>query len=238
MFAVVLHAQELDYTLVLKQGVNGYYGTTDTYIDYDNPNSNYGPVSYIRTYKTSTRIERSGLIKFDLTGQLPQGAVITNAVLSLYAYDFINFVGDDDWAYVGVYRIGQYRDWVESQATWYVFKGSSYWSVAGCEGVPWDRSGTYDSQVYFYGHPTPGYYHWNVTSSVQAWYSGSAPNNGWLIRIVSSYSHEGVDFYSKDHSIVGYRPYLTINYTVIPEPSSLLALSAGLVGLLSMRRRR
>lgn len=238
LFAIGSQAQEQDYTLVLKHGVNGYYGTTDTYLDRDYPTTNYGTSSYIQVYRYADRIDQNGLIKFDLTGQIPQGAVITNAVLSLYVAELRNF-DTNDWADVGLYRVGQYRDWVESQATWNVFKGSSYWSQGGAEYVPSDHAANYDSVIRFYKNSALGYYQWNVASSVQAWYNGSAANNGWLIRIAANDGSggEGLTFYSKEYSS-SFRPYLTINYTLIPEPSSIMALSAGLFGLLALRRKR
>lgn len=238
LLAIGTQAQEQDYTLVLKQGVNQYYGTTDTYLDRDYSTTNYGTSYYIRVYRTADRIDQNGLIKFDLTDQIPQGAVITSAVLSLYLCELVNF-DTNDWADVGVYRVGQYRDWVETQATWNVFKGSSYWSQGGGEYVPYDRAATPDSVLRFYKTSPLGYYNWTVTSSVQAWYNGNANNNGWLIRIAGNdgVGGEGVTFYSKEYS-TGWRPYLTINYTLIPEPSGILALSAGLFGLLALRRKR
>ncbi|MGB9588618.1 MAG: DNRLRE domain-containing protein [Armatimonadota bacterium] len=236
--AIGTQAQEQDYTLVLKQGVNGYYGTTDTYMYRDYPTTNYGTSYYIRVYRTADRVDQNGLIKFDLSGQIPQGAVITSAILSLNVCELVNF-DTNDWADVGVYRVGQYRDWVETQATWNVFKGSSYWSQGGAEYVPSDHAANPDSVIRFYKTSPTGYYHWTVTSSVQAWYGGSAANNGWLVRIAGNDGSggEGVTFYSKEYSS-SWRPYLTINYTLIPEPSSILALSAGLFGLLALRRKR
>lgn len=231
---------QLDYVKVLKQGVNGYTGATDTYIDRDNPTSNFGTLWYIHTYRMGSTVDRSGLFKFDLTGQIPQNAVITSATLSVWVYQLLDF-DSNDWVDIGPYRVGQYRDWVETQATWNVFKGSSYWSSPGCEYVPYDRAANPDSTIRFYQSSAVNrYYDWNVTASVQAWYAGTAANNGWLMRIAANDGSggEGISFYSKEYSSISYRPYLTINYTIIPEPSGLLALCTGVLGLLAMRRKK
>lgn len=198
-------------TVVLKQGVNGYTGCTDTYMDSQNPTQNYGSLSYMHLYMSNHAPRRSILIRFDLTGIIPPGATLRSATLSLYLYQVVDMTSGD-WLMVGPYRIRNYRDWVETQATWDCFKASTYWSTAGCENTSWDRYGTYDSYLYFYSTSQVNtYYHWNVTASVQAWLEG-AQNNGWLLRTIDhDGGTDGVSFDSKESSVSS-RPYLTIVY--------------------------
>ncbi|MCL6519043.1 MAG: DNRLRE domain-containing protein [Armatimonadetes bacterium] len=231
---------QTDGQIVLKHGSGGYYGTTDTWIDYSNPSTNYGSSTEMNVKMFSSSPRNSGLIKFDLTGQLPNNPWlrITSATLSLYLVRLEEF-GSGDWMYIGPYMIRDYKDWVENQANWNVFKGSTYWATAGCENTTWDRYPNPDSLVYFYYGMAAGiYYNWNVTNSVKKWVEEGKPNNGWLMR---AYSHDGggdvVVFATKEGSL-GVRPKLTINYTIIPEPASILALSMGVLTLIGAARRR
>ncbi len=227
-------------TLVLKHGVDGYYGTTDTYIDQQSADSNYGTAFYVHLYMYNDNPRRSGLIRFDLTGVLPPLSVIHSATLSLWCYQVVD-MDSNDWLYVAPFRVGPARAWVETEATWNRFRGTSYWSLPGCEGWQYgDRSQSPDgTPILFTRDSQVGrYYHWDVTSSVQAWYSGTA-NNGWLLRVTShdGAGGEGVSFNTREAG-TGNRPYLTIQYTVIPEPGSLTVLAAGVAGFCFRRRAK
>lgn len=198
-------------TKVLKQGVDGYTRCSDTYIDVDSPASNFGGLWYMHLYMRGHHPERSIPIRFDLSGVIPSGSVIQSATLSVWLYQVVDMTSGD-WLEVGPYRLRDYRDWVESQATWNVFKGTTYWSTAGCENTSWDRLSSPDSYLYFYNTSTVNtYYNWNVTASVQAWIAG-AQNHGWLLRAVEhDGGNEGLSFNAKE-SAEAYRPYLTIVY--------------------------
>lgn len=200
-------------TVTLKQGVDGYTGCTDTYMDSDYPNSNYGELFYVHLYVRNNDPERSGLIRFDLSGRLPSDAVISSATLGLWVYQLIDMSGSDLIS-LTVYRLASGRDWAESSATWNQYKSGFYWTTPGAENVPYDRSGTWDDYRYFYASTqVDRYFTWNVTSSVSAWVSGSAPNNGWLLRPEHDYGSEGLSLWSSEYSTTDKRPYLTITYT-------------------------
>ena len=209
--AVAVAAPGLAVTKVLKQGVSGYSGCTDTYIDTDAPTSNFGTLWYMHMYMRSHDPEQSLLLKFDLTGQIPAGSYIQSATLSVWLYQLVDFTGSD-WIQAGPYRIRDTRTWVETQATWNQFNSSYYWATPGCESTLWDRYGTPDSYKYFYDTtPVNAYYHWDVKTSVQAW-MGGAQNNGWLLRAVAhDGGNEGLSFNAKE-SAEAYRPYLTVVY--------------------------
>ncbi len=240
-FCIAFPAQaQTDGQIVLKHGVNGYYGTTDTWIDYSNKTANYGSSSEMEVRMFNYEPRKSGLVKFNLAGQLPSNPWlrITSATLSLYLWR-IEEMSSSDYMYIGPYMIRDYKDWVESQATWYVFKGSTYWAQEGCENTTYDRYASPDSTICFYSTSSTGiYYNWNVTNSVKKWVEEGKPNNGWLIR---GYAHDGgsetLVFGTKDGTL-GARPVLTINYTIIPEPTSIMALGMGMVTLLGAIRRR
>ena len=224
--------------VVLKEGAGGYAGCTDTYIDSQSATSNFGTLWYMHLYMYNDAPRRSALVEFDLAGQIPQNAVIDSATLSLWVYQTVD-MDSNDYVYVAPFRVGPFRDWVETQATWNVFAGSSYWGTAGCEFVPSDRSGTADCNPLYFDQDSQvnRYYHWTVTSSVQAWYGGTA-NQGWLMRVTThdGAAGEGISLNGTEGGL-DYRPYLTINYHMIPEPATLGLLGAGLAAA-AIRRKR
>lgn len=199
-------------TVVLKQGVSGYAGCTDTYMDVDFPTTNYGGLWYMHLYMQSDDPERSVLIRFDLDGVIPPGSAIQSATLSVWLYQLVDFTSSD-WMSVGPYRLRDYRDWNETQATWNYIKGTTYWSTPGCEHTSFDRYAALDSRLYFYDTSAVStYYHWDVTPSVLAW-AGGAQNHGWLLRAEAhDGGGDGLSFNTKESSSTAYRPYLTITY--------------------------
>jgi len=83
-------------------------------------------------------------------------------------------------------------------------------------------------------------YTWNSTAlliaDVQHWVDNPEANFGWIL-----IGEEGGDFSSKrffSREAASDRPVLTIDYTVIPEPSTLAMLMAGAVLAIWLRRRR
>lgn len=231
--------------LFLRYGTNNYWGTTDTYMDEDNPNTNYTNETRLSVYDVGDEPNENSLIRFDLTGQLPPAIEIDEAYLGfrLNATRSLGGTGED-WADVGVYRICRYRDWGETEATWNVFKGTTWWGQGGCEREisecepGYDRLDTPDDSIEFDGDSIVGvHYEWDVTDSLVAWCEEGMENNGWLIRVEDSEESgsEGVWLDSKRAAIEGCRPYLKITYTVVPEPTTFSLLA---IGALAIRRRR
>jgi len=208
---LAMAAPGLAVTKVLKQGVDSYTGCSDTYIDVDSPTANFGGLWYMHMYMRSDDPERSLLLRFNLTGQIPSGSIIQSATLSVWLYQLVDF-SSSDWVQAGPYRVRETRNWVETQATWNQFNSSYYWATPGCESTSSDRYGTPDSYLYFYNTtPVNAYYHWDVTASVQAWMAGAA-NQGWLLRAIAhDGGNDGLSFNAKE-SAEAYRPYLTVVY--------------------------
>ena len=70
-------------TLTLQEGVNGYSGTRDTFLDFWNTTTGYGGAAQVRLRTPNVR---NGLIRFDLAG-VPSQALsngVHGAALSLY----------------------------------------------------------------------------------------------------------------------------------------------------------
>jgi hypothetical protein len=256
---------QTDGSITLQQGINSYSGCYDTYLDDGDANyyENYGidndPDDWTKyrdikvRYSTTSYDQWVTLIKFDLS-TLPTNWSITSASLSLYYYDE-SVMGVNDWVTVAAYALK--RSWDEGSgphtgddrtgASWYyqyAKPSTAQWYYGGARGANHDRDASYDSQVTLY-HDTYGWATWGgteITNTVREWYNGSRANNGWqLDAIACSDSCNGVLFHNSEYSIVPadymWRPKLVINYTVIPEPMSLLTLAAGIAVLATKRRK-
>jgi len=201
----------------LRYGFNGYLATDDTYMDQDNPTTNYGSELLLGVYgevNDVEEIDESILIRFDLTGVLPPQVVIDEARLGFRLEDKRRLTGEDDEVSIGAYRVLN-RPWIEDEATWYVFNQSAYWSEPGCEWEGLDRSDIEDDIVDFYPNSVVGVMHyWDVTDSVIEWCEEGQPNNGWLLRVETCEDQKrGVWLNSKEDPIAGKRPVLEVWYT-------------------------
>ena len=179
-------------TLVLQQGLGGYTGAADAYVRKDD----WGrPVQYTRNYGRSERLkisyhaDESPLLRFDL-GDLPAGATIVTATLSLY-----NVTQSEGTRTIRLHRV--LRDWHAGNQDNAVIDAPGAYGVTGLkafdyypgegEDVLWhaigmqpgsDLAATAESATPVGG---VGWYDWDVTTLVRAWTDG-APNYGVTLR--------------------------------------------------------
>ncbi len=158
------------------------------------------------------------IIQFPLSS-LPSNATVRWATLSLYMRAALT----NDSMTVGVYRITS--PWTEFGSSWDLEDGVTEWdsTINGSGGGDFDPgsldtvSGVTD---------VPGWYAWNVTTAVEAWWSGADPNQGVLLRQVDDESRNplGLKFFdSSDSTNLTSRPRLTITFTT---PSSVGVLES------------
>jgi hypothetical protein len=169
-----------------------YLGDTDgqdSYVRDDLPTLNYGVEYFLRVGSSATGISRT-FIQFDLT-ELPEGAVITSAVLALRYYSASIPLTTE---YIGTYLV--LEPWGESTITWNnqpdVFPGpESYWFLP----------------------PQIGYIYWDITDLVQGWSDGSTPNYGVMLGATNEDDLEGwTTFYSSERVPEISYPQLIITY--------------------------
>lgn len=154
--------------LVLQDGLDGYSGTTDTYLDSYHSIYPKGSKQWIN----SSNNQFNPLVRFAIFdnegGPVPQGATITFAALALYKSSFYDYT----------YRAHPLLvDWDESEATW----------VEAADGVPWYSPGAAgagsdyaaDGSPQRYTGWNPGWLVLDVTDSVQSISAGEQSNNGW-----------------------------------------------------------
>jgi hypothetical protein len=169
----------------------------DTYLDSVSPTTNYGSATQLYTYGT-----RRAMHQFSLAG-IPVGAVIPAASLQIYA---------NTCAAGNVITANPLTQaWNEAQATWNNRITDTAWTSAG---------GTYTASYPATATtPISGWVTWNVLSMVQAWFAGTIPNYGLLLRQTTG--SDVIGFYSSDYTDdPTLRPKLVVTWIIPPTPSS------------------
>lgn len=209
----------------LLPGGGTYTGTQDTEVAGANSGTAFGSLVTIRADlldPASGGAEVQALLRFDnLFGvapdQIPFGATITSAVLTLYATNASN-------SPTGNIAIFQMTSTWDETSTWDsltngVQIGSE--TVAGADDgitVP-----VVDTLANF-----------DVLASLLAWQGGDT-NFGWLI---TNDSTDGVQFSSSESAIAPNRPLLTIDFIPVPEPGTLTLTGLGAAAALCLRSVR
>jgi hypothetical protein len=167
-------------------------------------NSGTSPQAHIGNGGAGTGIQRQ-LIKFDLSS-IPSNAIVTSAVLSLWLYyDQANQVST-----VTCYR--QLKAWVESQATWNIWKTGSNWTTAGgFDAADCEQAGIGSRNMT--ASESAGEKQWVLNpSKVQEWISGTLTNNGLLMKSEAETDRDYYAYRSSDYTTAEQRPKLVIEY--------------------------
>ncbi len=156
--------------LVLQNGLDGYSGTDDTYLDGFHTTFPKGAEGVLNSLPN----QFNTLIRFDIFsgegGPVPEGSTIAYAGLAMYKWSFYDFT----------YRAhALLKDWVEGEATWF----------NAAAGVPWSAPGAAGSGTDYVSAGSPGTVtgwepEWvvlDVTDSVQAMSLGTLDNFGWQL---------------------------------------------------------
>ncbi|HBJ38105.1 MAG TPA: hypothetical protein DDZ51_25790, partial [Planctomycetaceae bacterium] len=174
-----------------QEGVNGYVGTQDTFINSGSGNTSYGGLNYVLADDPS----HNALIRFDnlfgsSAGQIAIGSTIQTASLSIY----VTHRDAHDW--VNVHRM--LTSWSEA-STWNTLtNGISANNVEASSSVLFSIDAGQTGWVTITG----------LTSVVQDWANG-ALNHGFAFL---SNNADGWRFHSSEFSDPALRPYLTIGY--------------------------
>lgn len=188
-------------TVTLQEGVNGYTGTRDSYLDGWNTTTGYGGAAQFRLRAPNVR---NGVIRFDLAGAPPQALAngVHGAALSLYSGSRSNA----NIAEFKAYALN--RPWVENQTTWVQAAAGQPWSQPGANGIPGDRSAVaaasrvLDRENFRWGL--------DITTVVAGWLAAPASNNGLLLRSEDPAVEYAVA--SRENPSLDLRPRLLIVY--------------------------
>lgn len=187
---------------------------------------------------------RRAVMAFDIAGNVPAGSTINSVSLTMnmsrcgptcgtpVAMDLHALIAD--WGEGASVASGQEGIPVQAEAgdaTWiYNFYADTTWANPGGDFSPTISASQIISGV--------GSYSWNSTSQmvadVQSWLTSPASNFGWLMEGGEDITTTAKRFDSRESSS---GPRLTINYSPVPEPSTILFVSAGMIALARFRRR-
>mgnify|MGYP005841554835 CR=1 FL=1 len=193
--------------VVLSQGLNGYHGVTDTFIDGWRPDENFGRRAEARVRQGGTR---SVLMRFDLADLPPFGSV-QSARLRLYVMESSN----NHPATINVYRL--LRQFAETEANWTQASNAAPWQLPGAADPTGDYLAEPVSRIVLDKAQT--WVELDVTKTVQHWMSHPESNWGFILRSEGEVSVE-YTFYTSDYVNPDPRPKLVVRFSYdTPTPT-------------------
>ncbi|MDR1284163.1 MAG: DNRLRE domain-containing protein [Opitutaceae bacterium] len=240
-----------------REGVNGYAGTSDSYIRSETATNNYGSSTTLVTRYSSNSSAPSGahdrerenrvtLVRFDdlnLTG------TVESASLTLTVANINSGSGGSTTIRFLAYEV--LSPWAESGATWTVADTGSSWQTAGAKGSA-DRNpdAFFTSSTWSINSDTPTLAAGDTitlslpASLVQSWIDNPSKNYGILLGIgaTSQYRYPEVSFHSSEAADANLRPLLTLEGDLaaipVPEPSTVALLAGAICCIATFAIRR
>lgn len=191
------------YQTYLQEGLGGYAGTDDTYLD----------AWRAGTFGASDMLEvRNGniehaLVRFDLS-TLPASAYNIRASLQLY----LTSAPTDP---VQLSLFGLLRPWQENLATWQIATALTNWSVGGADGAGVDRA---VHSAYQLTLPEGRWVAFDVSDLARGWLANPSSNFGALIKSTGTFK-QAAQFISSENADRGHRPRLVVGYLLPPTPT-------------------
>ncbi len=186
------------WTVRLKEGIDGYQGTADTYINRWAQNVTYGNLHWLSIRSKEIAV---GLVFFDL-GTPPENARLIRATLRL------NRLTQSNANHVVIKPYRLLRAWREDEATW----------LEAEEGHPWATPGGAAGEDYFAipsdaveVSPDMDWVELDVTPIVYSWLYLNRPNYGFMLRGYGA-GHVEYRFASGEHVTPLRRPELILEY--------------------------
>lgn len=180
--------------MTLKQGIDGYQGCTDTYLDSSAPSTNYGNTSY-KHVNSDPGVNMA--VRFELPEALANRQIDT-AVLTLYCWTVSGTPAEGDE--FQLYELTE--SWDENTADWEHRDEATEWLVhGGTYALPAVAATPIQSSSFY-----PAF---NITDMVRKWVDQPGDNNG-LILVNPSSAATGIK--ASEYNEYG-RPSLVISYS-------------------------
>ncbi len=192
----------------------------DTFLYSGNSNQNYGNLAQLFVGNWTNGTWTRSILQFPAL-PLPANATIQSARLELY----YSFVINDTPMDISVHRVA--NNWTEFGSTWNSRDGITLWDGAGGDFDP-----AVVATVAGITNAT-GWYGWNVTNLVAAWWTSAVPNEGLMVRQVGDgtaiMGQKG--FSSSEEPNVTRRPRLQLAYTTPSSHGRLVSAPIAASGL-------
>ncbi len=190
---------------------------------------------------------RRAVLSWDIASSIPAGATINSVNLTLnmsrcgptcgtsVEFELRRLIADwGEGASDAENQEGIPAQAEAGDATWLnTFYPGSMWSNPGG-----DFSGVASGSQFV---SVVGSYTWGSTgqmvADVQDWLDSPVGNFGWILMGGEDTTLTAKRFDSRENSIPEAQPVLSIDYTPVPEPSTVLFVAAGALGVFRLRRR-
>ncbi len=192
------------YQVTLQDGLNGYSGTSDTYLNSWAPDMVHGADAnlYVRQ-----NVAKSALVRFDLAS-IPADAQITSARVGLW----VTYVSDSVQNYAPLYLKAYevFTPWAENEATWNSPMTGMNWEVPGANGLSDHSSMIAAEQM---GYRRTGQWMWFDLPLylVQTWVSYPQANKGVLVLADGQIAGE-IEYISSEFNDAAVRPQMKLTY--------------------------
>ena len=208
----------------------------DTTLQEAFPNNNSGDGTSFQTGGRRKGGRTRGLLRFDIAGNLPVGATINSATLTL------TVVGVPSGGVNSLFDLNRVLvSWGEGNGSDHGGSlggaGQATWNNRLGSGTPWTAAGGDYSSTVSASRSITGFGSSTFSSTanlvldVQGWLNTPANNFGWLMRSESEFTPTSIRRFASRDDLAN-SPLLTITYTVVPEPGPSLLLGVGTLALI------